>query len=421
MGPSSRGVRHAGTGTGDPDVGGRVGRCVRILAPMGRARSGVVGAVAAATLLGGLLVACSHPTPAQTAACTVASLPGLDGTLFGVNLDWDDQTVQQYADLLGHRPADVVSFAPVPWTDEERNWVLQAAQQAAGTGSVQLLTLEPQDGLAAVTDDVVADVVAVLKQVNDLGVPVILRFAHEMNGSWYAWGQQPLAYVATFRRVADAVHQEVPGAAMMWAPNYGGGYPFAGGQYQAQAGSADAAALDTDGDGQVTAADDPYAPYYPGDEYVDWVGMSLYHWGSAYPWGENELPEDGKFAAQLTGTYDGLGGDETAVPDFYDEYGAQRGKPVAIPETAALVVPRGADAAERAIQQAWWRQVFSPDTHERFPQLRLVNWFEWVKLEDEVGETVHWAVLPDETTRAAFRADLPGWLRYADAVRCVSR
>ena len=129
----------------------------------------------------------------------------------------------------------------------------------------------------------------------------------------------------------------------------------------------------------------------------------------------------GKFAAQLTGIYDGLGGDETAVPDFYDEYGAQRGKPVAIPETAALVVPRGADAAERAIQQAWWRQVFSPDTHERFPQLRLVNWFEWVKLEDEVGETVHWAVLPDETTRAAFRADLPGWLRYADAVRCVSR
>ena len=24
---------------------------------------------------------------------------------------------------------------------------------------------------------------------------------------------------------------------------------------------------------------DPYGPYYPGDEWVDWVGMSIYHFG----------------------------------------------------------------------------------------------------------------------------------------------
>ncbi len=28
---------------------------------------------------------------------------------------------------------------------------------------------------------------------------------------------------------------------------------------------------------------DPYAPYYPGDAATDWVGMSLFHWGSGYP------------------------------------------------------------------------------------------------------------------------------------------
>ena len=66
--------------------------------------------------------------------------------------------------------------------------------------------------------------------------------------------------------------------------------------------------------------DDPYAPYYPGDDAVDWVGMSLYHWGSAYPWGENEIPEAGKLLAQVTGEYDGLNGDERAVPDFYGTY-----------------------------------------------------------------------------------------------------
>jgi hypothetical protein len=25
--------------------------------------------------------------------------------------------------------------------------------------------------------------------------------------------------------------------------------------------------------------DDPYTPYWPGDEWVDWIGMSLFHFG----------------------------------------------------------------------------------------------------------------------------------------------
>jgi hypothetical protein len=43
--------------------------------------------------------------------------------------------------------------------------------------------------------------------------------------------------------------------------------------------AADRAALDTNGDGQLTQADDPYAPYYPGDDFVDWIGLSLYYKG----------------------------------------------------------------------------------------------------------------------------------------------
>ncbi|MER7797760.1 glycosyl hydrolase [Microbacterium sp. NPDC096154] len=377
--------------------------------------------LASVAIAAGLVSGCSAPAPspqepavdpADQAACAVAALGATPGIRFGVNLDWGAQTVAEYAELLGEAPADVVSFSPVPWNDQERQWVIEAAHQAAGSGSAHLLTLEPQEGLRAVTDEVIADIVAALKQITALGVPVVVRFAHEMNGSWYAWGQQPALYVETYRRVAEAVHGEVPGAAMMWAPNYGGGYPFAGGAYAARAGTPDAEALDLDADGSVTGADDPYAPYYPGDEYVDWVGMSLYHWGSAHPWGENEMPEDGKFAAQLTGAYRGLDGDETAVPDFYAEYGERRAKPVAIPETAALVIERGDPDGERAIQRAWWRQVLSAETADRFPMLRMVNWFEWVKHEPEVDEIVHWSVLAAPTTREQFLADLPHDLRF---------
>ena len=61
-------------------------------------------------------------------------------------------------------------------------------------------------------------------------------------------------------------------------------------------GTPDFKALDTNGDGVLTMADDPYGPYYPGDDAVDWVGMSLYHWGSSYPWGANALPGSGNAA-----------------------------------------------------------------------------------------------------------------------------
>ena len=86
---------------------------------------------------------------------------------------------------------------------------------------------------------------------------------------------------------------------MVWAPNEGAGYQFGGNAFSAVVGSREAAALDTDGDGELTRADDPYAPYWPGEDAVDWVGMSLYFWGLEYPWGENELAPEGRFAALL--------------------------------------------------------------------------------------------------------------------------
>ena len=160
-------------------------------------------------------------------------------------------------------------------------------------------------------------------------MPVIVRFAHEMNGSWYAWGQQPEHYKQVFRRVADAVHQIAPGSAMMWAPNYGGGYPFAGRQFAAHQGADDYRVLDTDGDGATTMNDDSYAPYYLGDRYVDWAGISLYHWGNQRPWGNNDITEPHKFIDMLTGNYRGTAADDIGVPDFYRVYGVEHRHPVA--------------------------------------------------------------------------------------------
>src|SRR5262249_1139329 len=145
-------------------------------------------------------------------------------------------------------------------------------------------------GLAAVTPAVADGLAARLAAYNARGVPVIVRFGHEMNGPWYPWGQRPAEYVAAFRTLAEAAPRRAPGSAMMWAPSYGGGYPFAEGPRRALPEGPDGLLLDTDGNGVLDSADDGYAPYYPGDDAVDWVGLTLYHWGNVYPWGENEVP-----------------------------------------------------------------------------------------------------------------------------------
>ncbi|WP_241976291.1 glycoside hydrolase family 26 protein [Cryobacterium algoricola] len=368
--------------------------------------------VSVVALLAGCTAAPDSVPPTVSCAVTAtADLVPHAGVLFGVNLDWGAETLAEFSGS-GLRPAVAVSFSGLPMSADDRANVGAAAGQVLSNGGELLLTLEPRAGLAAITPAVADDLGALLGALNNRGVPVVVRFAHEMNGSWYEWGQQPTEYVAAFRRVADAVKRDAPGSAMMWAPNYGGGYPFAGGAYAATPGTADFTALDTDGDGTLTIRDDPYLPYYPGDDVVDWVGMSLYHWGSAYPWGEDELPEPGKFAAQLTGTYVGLAGDETATPDFYGVYGDGHGKPVAIPETAALVVSGGDPALELAIKQAWWRQVFSADTATRFPRLHMINWFEWEKYETEIGARVDWTLARSTAVRAAFLRDLPDWLIF---------
>src|SRR6478735_8264948 len=154
-------------------------------------------AAAAAFLSIGVLTSCStappqaERSPAPAAECTVR--PGTDlvpasGILSGVNLDWEHETLRQYSGGLGRRPAVVVSFAPFPFAATDTINVEAAYEQVRANGGMMLLTLEPGQGLAAVTQAVADDLAGVLDRFNRSGVPVIVRFAHEMNGSWYKWG-----------------------------------------------------------------------------------------------------------------------------------------------------------------------------------------------------------------------------------------
>jgi Glycosyl hydrolase family 26 len=387
----------------------------RILVPilvMALAVAGVIVAVRTVRPLQALLGVC-HVTN------SAAVVPD-DGVLFGVNLDWKSETLEEHRTNLGHAPAVAVQFSDIPYDRNTWEHTKSAVRQVRENGGVLLLTLEPHAGLAAMSTDVINLLAYDLLDLNTNGVPVVVRFAHEMNGSWYAWGQQPTRFKEVYRQVADTIHRIAPGSSMMWAPNYGGGYPFTGGQFAAVPETAAYRELDTDGDGAVTMSDDSYAPYYPGDKYVDWVGISLYHWGNHHPWGNNDITEPDKFSNMLTGNYSGTAGDDIAVPDFYHVYGEQHRHPVAIVETAAIFTPSRQGESELAVKQAWWRQVFAADTHNRFPELKMINWFEWKKFEIEINDHVDWRAAGAPAIKDAFVADLPDWLNYADSIHPCS-
>ncbi len=349
---------------------------------------------------------------AQTARLRVVIPP--DGSAYyGVQLSWDVDTPAAYTSRLGKAPLVYGDYRTFPLSSTDKLTLSQEVDEIAAAHGKLMLTLEPWGGLSTVTATAISDLVSALADYNSRGVDVFVRFAQEMNGSWYPWGQHPIAYVSAFRNVAKAVHQGTSKSVMVWGPNYGGGYPFPGGAYDVQPGTTAFKTLDTNHDGVLTMDDDPYGPYYPGDAYVDWVGFTDYHWGNSWPWGENDLPEAGKFVADLTGTYNGLLGDETAVPDFYATYAVGHNKPFVLTETSALYNPDRTDgASDYDIKMDWANQVFASDLTTQFPRFKMVLWFEHYKSETGTG-TVDWRVTYDPTILAGYQSVLPNWLIFA--------
>jgi len=97
---------------------------------------------------------------------------------------------------------------------------------------------------------------------------LILRPAHEMNGSWYPWsadaGVNPVEYRRMWRAVYDIFQDKVlcsDDIRWLWSIN------------------------------AETTADVDVAAYYPGDAYVDWVGVDGYNFGGSQDWSVWRNPE----------------------------------------------------------------------------------------------------------------------------------
>ncbi|KAJ3369160.1 hypothetical protein GGF31_005441 [Allomyces arbusculus] len=344
-------------------------------------------------------------TPTPTALSKVT--PSSKGILFGAHLwgdhiDWTPGSSAKWNELAGFSGAGFGSFSYVDSATGvvQPEEVLKRAQDVKKSGGFLLFTVEPamSQGLDMMTDLVIGKIADLAKAINDMGVPVMLRFAHEMNGSWNPWGQRPKLYRETWIRLTKAIRAKAPFTSMVWSPNGPIGYPWAGDTYSAKKRPDDWKEMDTNGDGNVDKNDDPYSPFFPGVEWVDWIGGSIFRFDS-YPFGKNELPQPNDALDML------MGGPMSSwsIAQF-----AQKVKlPLGAFETGIIYYPeptsgnKGSDVNKQQ-KQMWLAQLMNPALREK-TGLALIMWFEIAKVEN--NQYRDFSLFKDPLVAGAIRED----------------
>ncbi|MEV4640919.1 glycosyl hydrolase [Actinoplanes sp. NPDC049548] len=236
---------------------------------------------------------------------------GRDERILHVFYDWDDLLPRTVEGLPDH------AFPMVSWR---------------GTRYADITS--------GAADDLIARAARRLKKV---GRPLLLRWAWEMNGDWYPWGaarndKDAGGFVESWRRLHRIFGEEgADNVAWVWSPNWN---------------SAPVADWNT------------HAALYPGDKYVDWVGVSGYNL-------HHEKPE-------------------TLFGPIYRSYAAR--KPILISEVGA--VDRGGRT------KADWITLFAQWV-EAHPAVGGVAWFD---TDTHPGYTEKWRIDTDPQSLAAYVA-----------------
>ena len=228
------------------------------------------------------------------------------------------------------------------WGDrpDEAHFPLRAIETIDRLGSVPMVTWEPwvkdfdsslRPNLPPVAQREYASLAAIAHGDYDFyitpwaiaaaqyGKPIFLRFAHEMNDPYrYPWGPQngnrPDDFIAAWKHV-HLIFQKMNAANVLWVWSPHISMPW-------------------------------FEYYYPGDQWVDWVGTGVLNYGDAAPWSRWWT-----FHQILEKAYPAL---------------TRLGKPIMITEFGTLT--SGGDAAQ------WYDQALR-DLHDKYGGVRSVVLF----------------------------------------------
>jgi beta-mannanase len=251
----------------------------------------------------------------------------------------------------GKKPSVIMDYRDWAHTP---NFPTDFANLVVGRGATPMLTWEPWDSTAGVNQpayrlSAIANgaydplVKRWAAQIRAWGKPLMLRFAHEMNGNWYPWGEGVNGnaagqYVTAYRRVVSTFRSAgVTNVTWVWSPNVA--YP-----------------------GSV-----PISRLFPGAAYVDWTALDGYNWGAT--------------------TAEGWKGFEQVFGASIAQVRGLSTKPLMIAEIGSA--EQGGDKA------AWIRDFFARLAAR--PEVRGFVWFNHDKEAD-------WRVQSSDASRIAYAA-----------------
>lgn len=232
--------------------------------------------------------------------------------------------IDRYGRSTGRRPVIVSSYKQ--W--KQQPFVSTELDGVWGHGAVPMITWEPWTlsgrsfplrAIAAGRYDGYLRRSALAAAAWDR--PILVRFAHEMNGNWYPWGRgvrgsTARAYKHAWRHVVEIFRREgADNVLWVWSPNINNS-----GKY-------------------------PFRQYYPGDAWVDWVGPDGFNWALGREWKS--------FSQVFARTYAGLS--------------RLSSRPMLICET-------GSSQRRGRSKAAWMRRALKLEI-PRFERIEAVVWF----------------------------------------------
>ncbi len=236
---------------------------------------------------------------------------------------WKDPSlIDAYAKQVGRSPAIILSYKR--W--DVKPFYKPELDQIAKRGALPMVSWEPWSSsgkpakLWAIArgryDGYVRRSAEMAKA---WGKPIMLRFAQEMNGSWAPWernhvGSTPRSFILAWRHLVSVFRQVgADNVTWVWCPNINTGHL-------------------------------PFMQYYPGDSWVDWVGLDGFNWGGSIGWRP--------FSEIFGGSY--------------EELARRTSKPIVIAETGS-----GQTGGDKA---AWVTSALSREL-PYFGRVRAVVWY----------------------------------------------
>ncbi len=220
---------------------------------------------------------------------------------------------------------------------------LPTAERQRLSVEIALNVAKEGNGLTEVLNsyDYIAELCSIMAQSPDL--PIYLRFGAEMN----VWSTpaDPDLFISAFRFVSDTVRSLCDNVAVVWSVNSASGYM------------------------------EDMNKYYPGDQYVDWVGISAY--ASKYFLGQKQSNIEKmniNDAVFYTGNAANL---DIAIAEVIEKYGSR--KPIMIAEggvSHTIQSLQGLDETAWALAELRRACNYIPML---YPQVKLMAYFDVVR------------------------------------------